>query len=351
MSLRAPFTLLLAAAVLCGCHATPRMAAFIENRNAEARLLEDEYWYQVQENERLAHELAKLKRAPAKGGPRGGIFGPRSAEPGVPENLEPPMIEEGIGPPAIETRGTPPSDEPQRPEIEAEPAPELPGELPTPRGATPAAATLPDATDTLVTHLFLNSLHTGGIDLDGRPGDDGLSVVLQPRNAAGQFVPLPGKVTVALLDPQKQGEAARIGRWTFIPDEIEPAINSSGDVDGIHLEVPWPGPIPESSALRLFVRYETADGRKIEADREIHVKLAGQFSERWTPRPPERQRRSAPVPPAIARVDAERGEIQASEEPADIAHTPSAAPPVLPPPTLGGSLSQSPPRPQWKPYR
>ena len=328
------------------------MAAFIENRNAEARLLEDEYWYQVQENERLAHELAKLKRAPAKGSPREGIFGPRPAEPGVPENLEPPMIEEGVGPPAIEIQGTPPSDEPQRPEIEAEPAPEMPAELPAPRGATPAAATLPDAADSHVTHLFLNPLHTGGIDLDGRPGDDGLSVVLQPRNAARQFVPLPGKVSVALLDPHKLGDAARIGRWTFTPDEIEPAINTSGDIQGIYLEVPWPGRIPESSELRLFVRYETADGRKIEADREIHVKLAGQFSERWTPRPPERQRRNAPPAPAIARVAAEGGENRASEEPAATAPIPSTAPSALtPPPTLGGSLSQSPPRPQWKPYR
>jgi hypothetical protein len=353
MLLRAPLTLVFAAALLCGCQATPRMAAFIENRNAEARQLEDEYWYQVQENERLAYEVERLKRERAGGAPRRGILGPPGAAPEMPDGLEPPMIEEGLGPPTIEVPGTPLQPDPKRPEIEAEPPPEMPDVLPPPRGAAPAAAIEPEVIDQQVTHLFLNPLHTGGINLDRQPGDDGLSVLLEPRNAANEFVPLAGKISVVLLDPHKSGDSARIARWTFSRGETGPAMSQSGDARGIHLEMPWPARSPENSELRLFVRYETGDGRKVETDREIYVKLPGQFSERWTPRPPERQRRNLPVQSAIVREDAEpRAQGPASHGPVAMApSSSSAAPLVTPPPALGDSPSQRPSRPQWKPYR
>ncbi|MEX2025704.1 MAG: hypothetical protein WEH44_00360, partial [Pirellulaceae bacterium] len=94
---------------------------------------------------------------------------------------------------------------------------------------------------------------------------------------------------------------------------------------------------------KLFVRYEGADGRKFQAERDVFIKLAGQYSERWTPRPPQRQRRNPPVQFAVAAEPTIR-------EPAAAAR-PSASPPSAPPPTLGDAPSKAATRPTWKPYR
>jgi len=348
MSFRSVLTLLVTCAALCsGCHTPPRLASFIENRNAEARQLEDEYWLQVQENERLAHELAKLKRGRTR--PSSDGMGP----PLIEEGPSLPRVEQGTEP-LIEMPDTPSRPQRDRPQIDPEPPPRpggsdkekpsnaRPGELPPPREYHTGPSE-PEVIDEQVTHLFLNPLHTGGVDLDQRPGDDGLSLLLEPRNAADQFVPLAGNISVVLLDPAQSGDSARIARWNFDSAEAKQAISQDQDARGIRLEMPWPSRAPEHDQLRLFVRYETADGRKIQTEREVFIRLAGQFSERWTPRPPERQRRNGPVNSAIA---------QPVPSPAA---KPSVAPspPTLltPPPALSEAPGAAPARPTWKPYR
>ena len=41
---------------------------------------------------------------------------------------------------------------------------------------------------------------SGGSNYDGKPGDDGVTVHLRPKDAEGQVVKVPGKITVQLLD-------------------------------------------------------------------------------------------------------------------------------------------------------
>jgi hypothetical protein len=140
--------------------------------------------------------------------------------------------------------------------------------------------------------LFLNPLLTGGIDLDGQPGDDGLRVVVEPRNAAGQFVPEAGAVSVVVLDPDRQGEAARIARWDFDLSAARQMLAASSPSPGLTLEMPWPAAAPAATRLKLYVRYETADGRRLETDREIFVSPPGQAIGRWTPRSVDRPQAS-----------------------------------------------------------
>lgn len=363
MSFRSALTLLvLGAAACCGCRTNPYVASFIENRNAEARQLEDEYWLQVQENERLAYELAKMKRQRTKA--EGGIGPPQ-----IEEGPSPPKVEEALGPPSIEVPDMP-SPEKRKPEIEPEPPPRpletadddppfvRADELPQPRGENQPRPKQPEVIDEKVTHLFLNPLHTGGVDLDQRPGDDGLALLLEPRNAADQFVPSAGNLSVVLLDPAQSGDAARIARWNFDSRDTQQAISDSGDARGIRLEMPWPSRAPASGQLKLFVRYETADGRKIQAERDVFIKLPGQYSERWTPRPPERQRRNPPVGSAIAQPSPSPAAPpaagrQASAVPKPAASSSAVSPPALlsPPAALSEAPGAIPARPTWKPYR
>jgi hypothetical protein len=59
-------------------------------------------------------------------------------------------------------------------------------------------------------------------------------------------------------------------------------------MQGIQLMLGWPDKAPRSRQLHVFVRYETADGRKLEADQPLVVDESGTLSQQWSSRvPPE----------------------------------------------------------------
>ncbi|MCI0361824.1 MAG: hypothetical protein L0211_25335 [Planctomycetaceae bacterium] len=345
---------MLGLATLAGCRAAPFVNSHIETVNGEYRQLEDYVYSLEEEVDRLHRELDDCKTArPASGDrtPRepGGLFRRRLRTPPGSESpeLTPPTIDPGT--PADPSGGAPstPSETPPRRSTLNRPAGEESEnldletptvELPAPRGAEPTPAaparpeSLPPATpaDTKVTHVFLNPIMTGGSNLDSRPGDDGLSIVIEPRNAADQYVPQAGAVSIVVLDPSKAGEEARVVRWDFDRSAAEQKLKTSSAARGIQLQMPWPATPPSAEKLHLFVRYEAADGRKLQTDREIFLTPPGQLSERWTPRPADRQRPAAIAHPA-------EPPPQIAQQPKPAAPT-SAAPNLLTPPA-------------WSPYR
>ena len=121
----------------------------------------------------------------------------------------------------------------------------------------------------------------------GRTGQR-LVIVLKPRNADNEFVPLAGPITVVLLDYAKrnQGSAALIARWKIDAPTVHNLILNDEYAQGIQLRLPWSDLPPENSKLRLDVRYTTADGRHLDTRADVFVTLPGQFSTRWTPRAP-----------------------------------------------------------------
>jgi len=313
--------------VLAGCRSQPYVNAHIESVNAEYRQLEDYVYALEAENARLQQEIDSLRlpsttsRSPAgQSAPgRGGIF--RRSPSATPNRRQPetetapptegPVIEmPGSTPPAQpsgrrstlqrpETVPTAPADTPPNVELPARRPENLspPAEEPLPLPAAPHGDVGPSVpgtielppTDRKITHLFLNPLATGGADFNGQPGDDGLRIVVEPRNASDQFVAEAGTISVVLLDPDREGEAARVARWDFDQSATRQLLAASTPGRGIKLEMPWPAAAPDANRLKLFVRYETPDGRRLQADREIFVAQPGQVISRWTPRPLDRQ--------------------------------------------------------------
>ncbi len=155
----------------------------------------------------------------------------------------PPAAAERATPPAAKStppqRAAPANNEPQIdesdlnvPEIDYGPSQSSPEPNPTnqrpastPKGpdtdapqadVTQADVTQADRVDVGVSRIVLNSRLTGGYDFDGRPGDDGLLVVIEPQNAAGQYLPLPGEVSIHVIDPSRSGtaRASHVGTTT-----------------------------------------------------------------------------------------------------------------------------------------
>ena len=124
-----------------------------------------------------------------------------------------------------------------------------------------------------VAQITLHPALTGGVGTSGRPGDEGLLVVVQLRDFGGNIINVPGDISVALLDPAMTGEQARLARWDFAAVETERMVRA-GSQPGIHLRLPWTS-TPAHDRLKVFVRYTTRDGRKLQAERLIAVALNG----------------------------------------------------------------------------
>lgn len=137
--------------------------------------------------------------------------------------------------------------------------------------------------DANVTHVVLNRQLTGGYDFDGHAGDEGILVVAEPRNSAGQFVPLAGGLDIALRDPNAKPGEEEIAVWHLDAKQAQSKVKKSLLGRGVHLELPWPDAPPQREELTLQVSYTTVDGRTLKVERDIRVDPPRQLSARWTP--------------------------------------------------------------------
>ncbi len=366
-----------------GCRTDPSIA-YLENRD---RILEDRI-YELQD------QVAKYQRALAacrgegvvsEGVPAtdvGPALGPATgpaAQPVAPRPLDrrgpaapaPGAVPKDRPTPNVEMPGeaVPPGTVPKRFQVQpnqlpaAKPAP--PPERGTSTGAAPSATPTGwtrGAGNTRVTQIALNRQFTSGYNADGQPGDEGIMVSIEPRDAQGNLVTAIAPVSVAVLDPALQGPAARVARWDFNADQIAALVQSTRSTEGIQMAVTWPGAPPVHSQLRLFVRYTTDDGRKLQADLPIEINLAAPSpaSESAAPAGPSllqadradwRQGRAPrAAPPVVAATEAAAPpEEQDAEEapPVRVATRPARAPKSESPPP------SEPPRkrPRWSPER
>lgn len=423
---------ILTAVLLTGC-ATPYVNQHIEAVNAEYRALEA-YSYELEhENAKLCDQLESLtdENTKLKGGTvparRTGPFSApnsRSRTPSTPPSStapafdpDAPMIEIPDSPAPMPAPSLPPvprtpqppargssavprspvstqkpaesslqllpsAPKPPRPILE-DPPPEPnigspASELPAPPLNAPEG-TAPEPIDGRVTHLFLNPLLTRGANLDSTPGDDGLALVLEPRNQAGEYVPQAAALSIVVLDPMKSGDAARVARWNLDEKLVRQRISQANGTRGIHLQLPWAGGTPETNQVKLFVRYQTTDGRQLEAQHDLILNPASQASQRWTPRPGDRPRTTLPSAPLVntpapitqpPSVTAANPPLPAPAVKSDLTKvtpSPTAAPPQLiqEPPALqtdvakNDAVNNSPPllqpppakRPEWQPFR
>jgi hypothetical protein len=326
MDVRRIALLVAACCIATGCRKDPLLDAHIELLNAEKRALEDriyelnyEYELKVDELKDARSEIERLRKKPGaeQGSDRGGFTpAPRpdrgpDLSPNLPDDVE-------MAPPTIEFPSEAETDELRPPRVD----PGVPGqpsiELP-PTSRAGAVDTIPvrgtssalpiDPSDPTITQIYIDPQRTGGSNLDRKPGADALTLVLEPRNADGTYVPLAGPISVVLLDPAELGEAKRVARWDLDASDVDRSMRADKLKDGIRLTLAWPeNSPPDHDRLHVFVRYETVDGRKLEAELPIKLK-SEQLSQQWTPR-------------AAPKVDAPSGEA-----PANIA------------------------RPEWKPFR
>ncbi|MGM0490190.1 MAG: hypothetical protein ACQESR_25980 [Planctomycetota bacterium] len=289
--------------LLTGCRKDPYMQVYIENMNAEKRLLEDtlydlqyDYETKVAEVERLREELEELNSGgPGAAGSTGSDDGaadrePRDLFPAIPD-LKPPSVDEG-GPNGENSRrgdGGTGRQENGAAEREAEIEDPVPPKLELDDSSASSREgrrlnQMPE--DQTVTHLRVAPIQVSGPKGDEQageeqPSDEGMTLVLEPQNRRNQVVPLAGRVAVTAVVPES---GRRVGQWEFSEAETEMAWSKGRAGQGITLKMPWRSSPPTRNRLKLAVRYWRPDGKIIEANRDVTVSGRGQLAARWTPR-------------------------------------------------------------------
>lgn len=342
--------------VVAGCRTDPQIM-LLEREN---RLQEDEI-YRLREC--IADYEAGMQLGPTRA-PSPGRLDTGTVPPGVPARiLSPagskatPATPDGpalLGPPTLESgeplrEGEVPDlfqkyKGPRTPNLQSVPEPvpseeNLPG--PVPSGGSEGNGEAQDraagesgpiiqADSSRVTQLVLNRHLTGGYNADGRPGDEGIIVVIEPRDAQGRWIEAPGKVSVVVLDPALEGEAARVARWDFTAAETAAMFLKSALGRGMELEMLWPGDPPVHEELQLFVRYTTSDGRKLERDHQIRVDPPHERSADWVPSQKAAPRTQASRP-AESRPDAVSSEAPVPTPAAPRTALTPAGPKIQPP--------------------
>jgi len=258
-----------------GCRTNPNQVLLEQ----ESRLLEDKVW-ELQAmlddahaaRETVIRENQELKKQ--LDGRDDGVpndYAPRSDR----SDLRPPAVElpsNGSAPPSRSRRGSAPALTPPTVEM-----PDTPTDAPT----DAPAVELPTGEDHSAlgtgrpTELVINERFTHGLDRDAEGGDDGLQLLVEPRNANGQVVRPLGDLSVVVMDPALEGEATRIARWDFPAEEVNRHFQNRAGARGVRLDLPWLKGQPKNRDLQVFVRMTTPDGMKVVADGPLSIRLAG----------------------------------------------------------------------------
>lgn len=122
--------------------------------------------------------------------------------------------------------------------------------------------------------IQLSSLMTGGLDTDGEPGHDVLSVVLIPHDGDGELVKVPGQIEIEALDPSHAGGAQRIGHWKFDQRDIHEYWHKGVVQSGYQFQLPWQT-APRADQVLVLAHLTTADGRRFDTTLTVKVDPPG----------------------------------------------------------------------------
>ena len=161
--------------------------------------------------------------------------------------------------------------------------PSSPAELPEPNQVLPGGSSgtrlngpESDSDIKSVAEIVINRRQSQGQDVDGKPGDEGLNLLIQPKSFSGETVLQAGELTVSVIDPAESAEHQRVGLWKFLPDETRLFFaNHDRSSRGILLHLPWDQSTPRNRELVVFVRFKTADGRQLETSSNIQIDPPG----------------------------------------------------------------------------
>ncbi len=139
-------------------------------------------------------------------------------------------------------------------------------------------------TDTRVVEIAFHPSLCRGSNRESDPNEDGLRIVLQPRNQHGDFLPEVAGMTLVVVDSGRPEGESKIGRWTWTAEELQQSLEPIGFSQGFHVAVAWQSKRPIAKSVQVHVRYEMADGRRLVNEKTVELYAPSLGSDAWTPR-------------------------------------------------------------------
>jgi len=114
---------------------------------------------------------------------------------------------------------------------------------------------------------------SGGADYDSKPGDDGITVYLRPRDADGDVVKVPGRMRVQLVDNTNIGSPRVLGVYAFEDlNEVRKTWHGKFGTQNFTLKCPFPPGVQLPKSRRVLVSAEFLDlltGAMLTASEEV----------------------------------------------------------------------------------
>lgn len=164
-----------------------------------------------------------------------------------------------------------------------------------------------------VSEVYINTYLSGGLDRDGKHGDELLTVLVVPQDKAGDTLRATGKLEIDVVDFAAPTGQQRIGHWNFDRNQTRELWHFGLIGRGIQITVPWQKP-PISEIVTVHARLTMPDGRQFNATEELRVVPIESG-------PPTSPTGLLPVPSP---------DVETPIEPPAVEPAPSAFPPVEP---------------------
>lgn len=181
---------------------------------------------------------------------------------------------------------------------------------------------------------------TGGIDEDRIPGDEGIQVVLVPRDQDDSPVKAPGTLRVTAIEISPEGLKSPLSSWEVSALQLRRSWRSGLISTGYFVSFPWQK-LPTTEKLRIVAQFQPLDGGVYEAEKDVTIKLLAEAMRGQLPPtgpaglgPPLPAPPSGPLAPPVPIDTLPTGPVPRPTQPSE----------PLPPPAKGPAESK-----RWQP--
>ncbi len=116
--------------------------------------------------------------------------------------------------------------------------------------------------------------YTGGVDLDGAEGDDGIKVYLRTIDQDGSVVKAAGDVKIQLFDLAAKPENNLVGQYNWQAEQISKRWSSGFMTYHFSFECPWPAAAPGHDQITVRVEFtDYLTGKIFDAQKLCKVRL------------------------------------------------------------------------------
>jgi hypothetical protein len=113
---------------------------------------------------------------------------------------------------------------------------------------------------------------TGGIDEDRIPGDEGIQVVLVPRDIDGSPIKAPGNLKIIAAEITPEGLKVPLSTWDVSALQLRRSWRSGLLSTGYFVALPWQK-VPTTEKLRIVAQFFPLEGGAFEAERDVTIHL------------------------------------------------------------------------------